>query len=60
MERGRSERDYRAPRSEPMVTFEVTMTPAEYETIRKDASWYGKSVAVHLVDHALGRTPRGC
>ena len=46
--------------SEPMVTFEIKMTPQEYVRIQKDASWFGKTVAEYLVAYATGNLPRGC
>lgn len=44
----------------PMVRFEIEMTPEEYVELRKDADWYGKSVGQYLVAKALGQIPRGC
>lgn len=45
---------------EPMVHLEVTMTPEEYISIKKDASWQGESVAKWLVTKAMGRQRQGC
>jgi hypothetical protein len=56
-ERERANRSRSTPQ---LMAVTVYMTPDEYETIRKNASWDGKSVANYLVDHALGKTRRGC
>jgi len=44
----------------PKVTLTVTMTPDEYVRLDRDAKWDGMTVARYLVEHALGRTRRGC
>lgn len=49
-----------APSTQELVTVSVSMTPAEYESIRKNAQWAGKTVANYLVDEALGKNRRGC
>lgn len=56
---GREEAN-RSNDSQELVTISVHMTPSEYESIRKNATWDGKTVANYLVDHALGKTRRGC
>jgi uncharacterized protein (DUF1778 family) len=45
---------------EPKVTLQVEMTPEDYVAIKRNADWDGKTVAQYLVDHAMGRTRRGC
>lgn len=46
--------------SEPMVQFEVKMSPEEYVDIKSKAQWEGLTVAEYLVANALGKILRGC
>jgi hypothetical protein len=54
------ERANRSRSVSELITFTVSMSPDEYATIQKNASWEGKTVANYLVDNALGKTRRGC
>ena len=45
---------------EPVVTLEVTMSPEDYISIKKDASWEGQTMAQWLVTKATGRQRQGC
>jgi hypothetical protein len=45
---------------EPQVVMTVYMSPEDYIAIKKNASWFGKSVAEYLVEHSMGRIPKGC
>jgi uncharacterized protein (DUF1778 family) len=44
----------------PMVVFEMRMSPEDYVAIKKNADWEGKTVAQYMVDNAMGRGRRGC
>lgn len=49
-----------APTAEVRVHLEVTMTPEEFEKIRRAADWDGMTINDYLVAHALGKTRKGC
>lgn len=46
--------------STPNAVVTLNISPEDFSLIARDASWEGKKVTDYLVDHARGRTRKGC
>lgn len=49
-----------AKNEHPHILPSIRVSAEDWKRLERDASWEGKTVARYLVDHALGRTRKGC